>query len=208
VTAPSGPEEDHPASVVLRQLGEGGSPSVPFGEVAAAAGSRVHGFALLIFVLPETIPLPLPSVSAILGIPLVLISAHLAIFGEGSRWPARLERLHIPRSVIAGTAHYVSPVLERFEGMSRRRWAGLVRRERLIGLLCLYLSLILLLPLPLVNLAPALCIAAISLGLIQRDGRFIAIGIAGTVALTAALVWLVLAVPSFISFMTGGAWST
>lgn len=206
MTASSPPEEeDHPASVVLRQLSDGGTPSVSFGEVAAAAGSRVHGFALLFFVLPETLPLPVPSMSSILGLPLVLVSAHLAVFGEGSRWPARLEQLHIPRSFIAGTTRYVAPVLERFESMSRHRWAMLVRQERLLGLLCLYLSVILILPLPFINLPPAACIAVIALGLIQRDGRFIALGIVGTALLTAALVWIVLAIPAFLQLLRFGA---
>lgn len=205
MAAQSPPEEDHPASVVLRRLSDGGTPSVSFGEVAAAAGSRVHGFALLFFVLPETLPLPVPSASTILGLPLILVSAHLAIFGEGSRWPARLEQLHIPRSFIANITRYVAPVLERFEGMSRHRWAALVRQERLLGLLCLYLSIILILPLPFINLPPAACIAAIALGLIQRDGRFIALGIVGTAVLTAALVWIVLAIPAFLQMMGLGA---
>lgn len=192
------PDDDPPASAVLHSLAEGAEPSVSFGEVVTAAGSRVHGFALFLFVLPETIPLPLPSASGILGIPLVLISAHLAIFGENSGWPKRLNQIHIPRSVLAATDRYVAPVLRRFEAMSRPAWSTIVQRERMIGIICLYLSLILLAPIPLVNAAPALCIAAISLGLIQRDGRFVVAGVVGAVLLTAALVWVALLIPKLL----------
>jgi hypothetical protein len=77
--------------------------------------------------------------------------------------------------------------------MSRPRWAAFAGQERLIGLVCAYLSLILLLPLPFVNAPPAICLALIALGLIQRDGVLIALGLAGTVmttfALVAAVVW-------------------
>jgi hypothetical protein len=54
---------------------------------------------------------------------------------------------------------------------------------------CLYLALILALPLPLVNLVPALCLAALALGLIRQDGLFVAVGLAGTLLLTAALAY-------------------
>lgn len=200
MTPTPAPDDDPPASSILERLAAGSSASVSFGEVVAAAGSRVHGFALLLFVLPETLPLPLPSASSILGIPLVLISAHLAIFGENGGWPKRLDQVHVPRAVISATARYVVPVLRRLEAMSRPAWAGIVERERLIGVICLYLSLLLLAPLPFVNAPPAICIAAISLGLIQRDGRFVVAGVIGTIGLTAALVWVILLIPSLLGF--------
>ena len=175
------------ASEILRSLAARPEAHIPFGDVVMAAGSRVHGIALFIFVLPETLPLPLPSASGILGIPLLIISAHLAIFGEASHLPQRVLDLKIPRSIFIAISKYLGPVLEWLERLSRPRWSFFVREERPMGILCLYLSLILWLPLPLVNAPPAICLAAVALGIIHRDGMLIAAGLAGAVVLTAAL---------------------
>jgi hypothetical protein len=175
------------AAAILRRLAAGPDASVPVAAIVAAAGSRIHGLALLVFVLPETLPLPLPSASSILGIPLVLISAHLMLFGDRGRLPARVERMRVPRSAIATLVRYAAPVLDRLERLTRPRAEAIAARERLIGLVCLYLSVILLLPLPLVNAPPAICLALVALGMIQRDGVLVAIGFIATAVLTAVL---------------------
>ena len=180
------------ASDVLRSLASGRESTISFGDLVAAAGARVHGLILLLLVLPETLPLPLPSASTILAPPLMLISLHLALFGENGAWPGRMSGWHVPRSTVAATARYLVPVLRWLEAMSRPRWAALARRERLIGLACLYLSAMLFLPIPLLNTPPAICLALIALGLIQRDGLIIALGLGGTLATTLALAWLVI----------------
>jgi hypothetical protein len=192
--APSDRPDDageKPTSVILDSLAALNGEKVPFSAIVEAAGSRVHGLALLLFVIPEVPPLPLPSLSSILGIPLVIISVHLAVFGEGQLVPARVQSISIPRSALIAAARYLGPMLRWLEKLSRPRWLWLTRRERPIGGFCLYLSLILLLPIPLLNAAPAACLAAIALGMIQRDGVFIAIGMTGTVVMTGVVVGLI-----------------
>jgi hypothetical protein len=164
---------------------------IPFSAVVAAAGSRVHGFALLVFVLPEVPPLPVPSMSTVLGIPLIVISAHLALFGEGALLPARLQSITVPRSMLGAAARYLSPAFRWIERVSRPRLLWLVRRERLIGLVCLYLSVVLILPIPLFNVPPAASLAAVALGMIQRDGVLVVLGILGGIAVTGILAGLI-----------------
>jgi hypothetical protein len=176
-----------PISEVLRAFAGEGSESLTLGTIISASGSAVHGFALLLLALPEALPLPLPSASGVLGIPLIVLSAHLALFGQSARLPQRLLDLRIPRKALALVARYLSPALAWLERLSRPRWDALVQDERLIGLVCLCLSLILFLPLPFVNAPPALCLIAIALGMIQRDGLLIAVGTAGGAAIVAAL---------------------
>ncbi len=187
---PDGVGEPH-ASQILESLAAGDEERVPFSAIVAAAGSRVHGLALLVFALPEVPPLPLPSASTILAIPLIIISAHLALFGEGSLLPARVQAATMPRSVLATAARYFAPVLRWIEHASRPRWLWIARRERLIGWICLYLSVVLILPIPLLNSPPAACIAAVALGMIQRDGVFIVAGIVGGLLVTAVFVGIV-----------------
>jgi hypothetical protein len=131
-------------SSILKTLAESEKEQLSFGEVIDATRSRAHGFGLLLFALPETIPLPVPSASIFLAIPIVLIAAHLAAFGEGPGLPQRLLRQTIPVSVIQKVSKYVGPVLEKI---------------------------------PLGNLGPAMGIAVIALGMMQRDGVLILIGV-------------------------------
>jgi hypothetical protein len=179
----------HGLSETLKALAEKPRESISLGELAAALRGRAHAFALLILVLPETIPLPVPSISIILGIPLVLIAAHLVLHGERAGLPRRVRDVHLPTSTIQAVNRWVGPILAWLEGFLRPRWRELAGHPRLIGVACLYLALVLALPLPLVNLVPALCLAALALGLIRQDGLFVAVGLAGTLLLTAALAY-------------------
>jgi hypothetical protein len=94
--------------------------------------------------------------------------------------------------------HLIRP-LRYVERMSRNRLSVLGRSERLVGVFCLLMSLLLLLPIPLVNGPPAVALACLSWGLIQRDGLFIGLGI----FLSAAVVFLILTIADLaVSFVT------
>jgi hypothetical protein len=47
-----------PTSAVLRSLADKAGERIPFGDVTSAAGSRAHGFGLLLFAMPELLPIP------------------------------------------------------------------------------------------------------------------------------------------------------
>jgi len=165
--------------------------AVTLGKLLSATGSRAHGAALLLLSLPEALPIPLPSASAFLGVPLMAISAHLAIFGEAATLPRWLRHRVLPDRLVWALRTGVAPVLGRAERMSRLRWGLLAGQHRLLGLTCLYLSLLLLLPLPFFNVPPALCLVLLAWGMVQRDGMAVAVGLAGTIALTAVLFGLI-----------------
>ena len=61
--------------------------------------------------------------------------------------------------------------------------------DRVVGLVCTLLALVLILPIPLGNLLPALAIALMSLGLMQRDGIVLLLGYA-TAAVSAGVLVL------------------
>jgi hypothetical protein len=179
-----------PTSEILREMSEMDESSVPVRELVAAMGLRAHGILLVLFALPDAIPLPVPSVSAIIGIPLVLIAGHLLIFGEGSGLPKRVLDGKIPSSALRFTARYGAPFLRFLEFFTRPRWHAVLESERAIGLVCLYLALLLLLPIPFINFPPALCIVVVATGMVQRDGILVTVGLLLTAALTASLVFV------------------
>ena len=160
---------------------------VTLGEIAGRFGCRAHGAAILFLAIPEGLPLPVPSISAVLGVPLVVISAHLAYHGDGGSLPVRIAGRQVPPRLLAALALRVPPILRRLERLSRSRWHRLAGREHLLGVVCLYLSCLLLAPLPFFNMPPAACLVLLAWGMVQRDGAFVAAGLAGTAAVTVAL---------------------
>ena len=85
----------------------------------------------------------------------------------------------------------MAPVFRKLERVSHPRWEVLAKRERLLGVACLILSVILALPIPFGNLLPALCLAALAFGMIQRDGVVVALGLLGALACLVATVYAV-----------------
>lgn len=177
---------------VLSELASrnGAGENVQLGEVLDLAGSRAHGMSILLLALPEALPLPIPSFGAVLGVPLLAVCAHLAIYGERVRLPARLVRREVPGRLLDAAARYGGPVVRRAERWTRPRLGAVASRERAIGMLCLLLSLVLFLPIPLMNVPPACLLILLAWGLVQRDGVFVMAGAIGTAGLAIATVIL------------------
>lgn len=180
---------DVPLLQLLRQLcqDEGGT-QISVREMADHFSERAFGAVLFTFAIPNILPLP-PGASGVLGLPLVLVAPQLML-GLKTLWlPAWLGRRKLDRKGLDRALSRVLPALEKVERLSAPRWDGLFGpfADRVLGLVCFLLALILALPIPLGNMLPGLAIATLSLALIQRDGL---IGVAGYVM--AASSWLVL----------------
>ena len=179
-------------STVLDGLAAGDTPRLTLRELVESFGERAFGAVILLVSLLNLIPLP-PGATTVTGAPLVLISAQL-LLGRDRLWlPRRLLDASIDRARFARGVTRVAPWVRRAERLSRPRLPALVTTlaERLIGLACLVLALVLVLPIPLGNLAPALAMAVFGLALMQQDGLAACAGwalTAGSVAILAA-VW-------------------
>jgi hypothetical protein len=187
LTSDKGRRSGAPASEILKSLADSEEDHVAVKEIVAAMGLRAHGIALILFSLPDAIPLPIPSLSTVLGIPLVLIAFHLVLFGEGSGLPRRVLSAQIPLSAIGLLARVGVPFLRALEYVTRPRLDAVLRYERWIGVVCLYLAVLLLMPIPFVNFPPALCLLLIAVGMVQRDGVAVLLGLAATLAMTVSL---------------------
>lgn len=151
---------------------------------------RAFGFLLLICALPEILPLPPVGFSAIVGIPLMLVSAQLAL-GRDRPWlPDWIANRPFSRAQVEKQAQRIFRQLEKLEHLLKPRWPFFTQPivERLIGLLVLVLALVIALPIPFGNFLPAIAIITISLGMIEKDGRAIAVG-----CLSAGVILLVMA---------------
>jgi hypothetical protein len=163
-----------------------GRERIAVGDLLAAMGDRALAALLFVFAFPNVLPTP-PGTSAILGAPLVFLSAQLA-FGRSPWLPALIARRSMSRADFAALVRRVGPWLARAERLLRPRLAVLAEppMEYLIGLVCLLLALLLVLPIPLGNVLPAVAISLLSLGILERDGWWVLAGLA--TALSAAAV--------------------
>lgn len=162
--------------------------NVTLGDAIEQAGVRVHGAAILLMALPECLPLPIPSFGAILGVPLIAVSAHMALYGERGNLPANARSIALPQRMIEMMSRYMIGPLRYVEHISRPRLSRLASRERLIGIVCVLMSLLLLLPIPLMNALPAIALVCLSWGLVQRDGLLVGVGIVISTAVVLSLL--------------------
>lgn len=176
------------SELLLRMEAMAREGDVQLGKLLEAAGSRAHAMALVVLVLPEALPLPVVGLSTIFGIPLMILSGHLVVFGSGRGIPRRLAQRSLPSGLVLLVAGKAAPVLRWVERLSRPRWQHFARRERLLALACLVLALVITLPIPFGNLPPAVCLLAIAAGMVQRDGMLAAAGLAGAVAVSGIAV--------------------
>ncbi len=164
-------------SEILASLAEDTSRErVSVADIFQAMGDRAFGALILIFALPNVIPSP-PGTSALTGAPLVFLSAQLML-GQSPWLPKIIANRSIARSDFSAVVRRVSPWLARGERMLRPRLGFLIHppAEYLTGFLCLILSIILMLPIPLGNILPAIAICLFSFGILERDGLCVLLG--------------------------------
>ncbi len=197
-------------SVVLREFLETEtSERISLGALRDALGDRGFGVLLLIFALPNLVPLNIPLLSAVLGLPLVLLAAQLT-YGRPRPWfPDWLKNRSFPREGFKAVVMRTLPALERAERLLRPRLTGLLSwpGERVVGGIVLFLALILTLPIPFANFLPAFAIAIFALAIVEKDGvavlAGIAVAIASTIVASAVVLGLVKAALLLVSSLFG-----
>lgn len=155
------------------------SDNVTIEEVFYSLHERGFGLLLMILVLPNCIPIPVPpGVSTILSLPLLFLSVQM-IWGHDSPWlPKWLRKKTLRRSFLANLIAKASPKLKKVEKILRPRlsFASSETGEKVIGLFAFSFALSIAVPLPLTNFLPGIGILVMSLGLLSRDGIVILIG--------------------------------
>ncbi len=161
-----------PFSQVLEDIGAKDDPKLYLGELVNAFGERGFGALMLFLGLVSAVIGAIPGSTTVLGLPILIISFQLVI---------RQDQLWLPKWALASSIDRggyreaiagVLPRLRRVERWSRPRLSVMTSEisEVLIGLACMILCSILVLPIPGGNLIPSLIIVAFGFGLVQRDG--------------------------------------
>ena len=187
--------ESRQTSTVLRSfLVETQGEEIALSEVIRTLGGRGFGILLFVFSMLALVPALVPGLSTIFGLPLLFLSWQLA-WGYATPWfPASLARRRIARAQLerlTGAAERFRP----FERLFRPRLSGLVSdtAQRLIGVACLVLSTLIVLPIWMGNWLPAVAIGFLGLAIAKRDGAATILGLtvgAAALATVVAVVFL------------------
>lgn len=160
------------------------TPTITIGELRNALSGRIYGIFLLVLAIPNLIPFPTPGLSAILGMPLLILTFQLMLGIHTPWFPKTILNRQIQTEHIRRLLHYVLPYLGKIENFIMPRWTWLAKypADRAIAFLCVLLSLTIMLPVPLGNAIPALAICFFAIAILECDGLFVIVGIFFTLA--------------------------
>jgi hypothetical protein len=186
------------SSLLLDTAAQFESERVKVRDITETLGHRSFGFILLMFAIPNSLPIVgIPGVSAITGLPMLLVAVQMMLNHKRVYLPRWIADSSVATSDFRRIIEKVVPWLKRFEKLLRPRIDILTRghADRWLGAVCALLSFFLILPIPFGNLIPGVGILFIALGLIERDGICVLIGLGlgiTSVAYLGGLVWVIL----------------
>lgn len=170
---------------------------VTVGTIVHALYDRSFGVIIVLFALPNAV---IP-ISWILGAPILLLALQMA-WGRQEPWlPGFMIRAKMNRETFLKVIDFAERYLSKIERFLKPRWNWLTTdaMERLIGLYLVFLSLVLMAPIPFGNALPAFGIAIIAAGLLEKDGLAI---IVGSVIGALGGLYIAAAVTGAVAFIT------
>lgn len=152
---------------------------ITMGELMQAFGMRSYGLLIVLFALPNLLPVYIPGLSPIFGVPLGIVCLQLALGYPTPRLPAFLTNRSMRRSDLEMIALKAQRWLRRIERFVKPRPSVLTGRvaERAIGAYGALLALIVIVPLPFTNGPPSLACAIMAIGMMEEDSLTISAGI-------------------------------
>lgn len=170
---------------------------ITLGEMATAFGDRAFGLLTLLLCLPGL----LPGMSAVFGLPMLILGVQMGLGYRQPKLPAFIARQSIRRTdllrLTPGSSTRVSRAIARIERWVRPRpgvFTGALA-DRVVGWLTAYAALMLILPGPGTNGPPAFGTIVMALGVVENDSKVVGLGMAltflGNLFATVVLVALV-----------------
>ncbi|HEY9344555.1 MAG TPA: exopolysaccharide biosynthesis protein [Inquilinus sp.] len=162
---------------------------VALGWLLDGLGDRSFGLVMLLLALLGA----MPGASAIVAPLLVILAVQMMLGHAGPVFPRRIAERSVPTQVLARVLGRAVPVLRAIEGFVHPRWPtpfGATKRG--VGLVVVLLGVLLLAPIPLSNVPPALAIALLAIAWLEEDGILLCIALAASallLAIAAGAVW-------------------
>ena len=187
-------EKGEATSALLVRAVQGDSEKVTVCEIIDALDARSFGLAVLLFSLPSVVPMP-PGVPTVVGIILLIVSIQMVIGREDLYLPGILSKRAFDRKMLVGAFTGLAPKLAVVERVMKPRLLFMTGRvgSIFIGIIVLVMAFVLVLPLPPGgNFPPALACAVLGLGLAQRDGVIVGLGLIVSVVAMIAVSYVTL----------------
>jgi hypothetical protein len=168
-------------SQLLRLFAEHlGSGRVSLQDIVASLGDRGLGVLMAIFAVPNIFPAPIPFGNVLFGIPVIILAVHLMMGWPRLKLPRSIAKYSVGAEMLKSFAPRLAGMLARIEPLLKPRLPAMSTpaAERVIGLICVILSILSALPIPFGHMVPALALMVIGLGLIEHDGVAILLGAA------------------------------
>lgn len=179
--APSPAVSPRPLSAELSALEASvAGQAVELRTVLAALQGRAYELLMILLVLPFAVPVAVPGMSTPFGIAICGVALQLA-FGRLPWLPRRVLAAKMQAGFLTKVLAATQGVVRFLEKFLRPRWMGLTASRRWVGLhlwaIALAAFLVALpLPIPFTNMIPGWAVLLIAMGLLERDGMFIAAG--------------------------------
>lgn len=200
------PEPRRAFSEVLEDLARRGEPKLTLGEIVEAFGERGFGALILIVALISLFPWP-PGSKAILSIPIILLALELAFQRQRVWLPGWALDRGLPRETFGQALGRVMKPIRFVERLSQPRmpWLTGEAADVVTGVTCVFLAVMMALPVPFGDLLPGVTLIVLGLGVMQRDGVAILLGALGTAACVIYLFLVWAAVTAAVEALSGWA---
>lgn len=169
-------------------------------EIRDRLDERAYGLMILILAIPCLVP-ALYGVPQIVGIPILLLAGQMLV-GRPEPWlPEAALKRTVSKAMLDRMADFAVKRMGWFERLSRPRLRlfaeGWAERAAAAFMILATATIVL----PMTNTVPSVALALMAVGLIQRDGLFVAGGAAVAVGWASALATVA------IGFFVGAGWA-
>jgi hypothetical protein len=184
-----------PASEVLKAMLDSLPPDhFTLGWLSSHLHRRSFGVIVLVLALIAMVP----GISYIAGLLLLAPAIEMIAGRSAPSFPGWIGNKPLPSRHLASAVRRAVPALRYLERVIRPRWQlPLAATKRLVGVAVFLLTLLLLLtPLPFIQVVPGMIIVILSVAYLEDDGLLLSLGLLTTLALAAAstgVVWWIIA---------------
>lgn len=186
---------------LVASLAEASGPDgLTIGQIRDRLDERAFGLMILILAIPCLVP-ALYGVPQIVGVPILLLAGQMLAGREEPWLPEALLKRTVSKSMLDRMADFAVKRMGWLERLSRPRLkiftTGIAERLAALFMILATVTIVL----PMTNTVPSVALALLSVGLIQRDGLFVAAGA------TVAVGWASAIAIVAAGFFLGAGWA-
>ncbi len=155
---------------------EPSSETVTIQEFVSRLSDRAFGIVIVIFSLITAF---IPGASLVFSIPVFTLAIQM-LLGQHQIWiPRRIANVGFSENIVDKALKKILPTMRFLEKFIRPRFTAITsnRGEKFIAVLIILLNLLVVPPLPGLNMIPSLCICFMALALLENDGALAFISI-------------------------------